>query len=76
MMRVPVSTLLGAFALAALPLAANAVPIGPAVPAAASAPGVQLAAGGCGPGWHPVPPHFTRWGHWVPPHCAPHFWWP
>ncbi len=31
------------------------------------------AAGGCGPGWHPVPPHFTVWGAWVPPHCAPNF---
>ena len=36
MMRAPVSTLLGAFALAALPLAANAILIEPAVPAAAS----------------------------------------
>jgi len=34
------------------------------------------AAGGCGPGWHPVPPHFTPWGHWVPGHCVPnHPWW-
>jgi hypothetical protein len=71
-MRVAVSALLGAFAFVALPLAANAVPSGPAVPESLPAPGVQLVAGGCGPGWHPVPPHFTPRGHWIPP--APHFW--
>jgi len=76
-MRVAIFGFLSGFALAALPLAANAVPMGPSVPAAGSAPAVELVAGGCGPGWHPVPGHFTPWGHWIPPHCRPnHYWWP
>ena len=76
-MRIEVIGLLGGFALAALPFAANAVPAGPNVPALDAAPAVELVAGGCGPGWHPVPPHFTPWGRWVPWHCRPnHWWWP
>jgi hypothetical protein len=76
-MRFTAFGFLSALAVGALPLAANAVPTGPSVPAAVSAPAVELVAGGCGPGWHPVPGHFTRWGVWVPPHCAPHhYWWP
>jgi hypothetical protein len=31
---------------------------------------VQIA-GGCGPAFHPVPGHWSRWHDWVPPHCAP-----
>jgi hypothetical protein len=76
-MRVAVFGFLSGLATAALPLAANAVPTGPDMPAAASSPAIEQVAGGCGPGWHPVPGHFTPWGHWVPPHCAPHhYWWP
>jgi hypothetical protein len=76
-MRVAVFGFLSGFALAALPLAANAVPMGPSVPAVDSASAVELVAGGCGPGWHPVPGHFTPWGRWIPWHCRPnHYWWP
>jgi hypothetical protein len=25
----------------------------------------------CGWGWHWVPPHWTRWGRWVPGGCRP-----
>jgi hypothetical protein len=31
--------------------------------------------GGCGWGWHPVPGHWSYWGGWVPPHCAPNQYW-
>ena len=71
-MRVAVFGFLSGLATAALPLAANAVPTGPDMPAVASSPAIEQVAGGCGPGWHPVPGHFTPWGHWGPPHCAPH----
>ena len=27
----------------------------------------------CGWGWHWVPPHWTRWGRWVPGHCRPNW---
>jgi hypothetical protein len=38
----------------------------------ALAPGIVQVWGGCGPGWHPVPGHWSQWrGGWVPPHCAP-----
>jgi len=37
-----------------------------------AAPGIVQVGGGCGPGWHPVPGHWSQWrGEWVPPHCAP-----
>ena len=35
---------------------------------------IVQAAGGCGPGFHPVPGHWSRWrGGWVPPHCVPNW---
>jgi hypothetical protein len=61
-MRLAISTLLGAFAIAAQPLTANAFPTGPALPGHEPARGIELVAGGCGPGWHPVRGHFTRGG--------------
>ena len=76
-MRAAVFGFLSGLAVAALPVAANAVPTGRNVPTVTSAPAIELVAGGCGPGWHPVPGHFTPWGYWVPRHCVPHhFWWP
>ena len=37
-----------------------------------AAPGIVQVWGGCGPGWQPVPGHWSQWrGGWVPPHCAP-----
>jgi hypothetical protein len=37
-----------------------------------AAPGIVQVGGGCGPGWHPVPGHWSQWrGGWVPPRCAP-----
>ena len=76
-MRVGVFGFFSAFAVTALPLAANAVPTGSTLPAVVSNPSVELVAGGCGPGWHPVRGHFSRWGYWVPPHCVPnYYWWP
>jgi hypothetical protein len=47
-MRVAVLGILSALAVAALPLAANAVPTGPSAPAAGSARGVELVAGSSG----------------------------
>jgi hypothetical protein len=76
-MRPAVLGFFGALAVSALPLVAKAVPTAANVPAVTSAPAIELVAGGCGPGWHPVPGHFTPWGYWVPPHCRPnHYWWP
>jgi hypothetical protein len=76
-MRIAVWGILGAAAVAMVSFSANAVPTGPALPMADPASNIQLVAGGCGPGWHPVPPHFTPWGRWIPPHCRPnHYWWP
>ena len=28
---------------------------------------------GCGWGWHWVPPHWNRWGRWVPGGCRPNY---
>jgi hypothetical protein len=28
---------------------------------------------GCGWGFHWVPPHWDRWGRWVPGHCRPNY---
>jgi hypothetical protein len=57
-----------------VPIAAHAVALGSNLGAAkaGAALGIVKVAGGCGPGWHPVPGHWSRWrGEWVPPHCAP-----
>jgi hypothetical protein len=75
-MRIAILGCLSAAAITIGPVAANAVPAGPNLPTVDSPTAVEKVAGGCGPGWHPVPPHFTRWGHWVPWHCVPNFWWP
>jgi hypothetical protein len=32
-----------------------------------------IAYGGCGWGWHWAPPHWNRWGRWVPGHCRPNY---
>jgi hypothetical protein len=55
-MRIAVLGLLSAFALAMLPLAANAVPTGPSVPTVDSAQAVELVAGGGGK----ATPHHPR----------------
>ena len=33
----------------------------------------RVAYRGCGWGWHWVPPHWTRWGRWVPGSCRPNY---
>lgn len=69
-MRLAALTLIGALGLAAGTMSANAAPAVPALDR--QAPGIVQVWGGCGPGWHPVPGHWSRWrGGWVPPHCAP-----
>jgi hypothetical protein len=72
-MRVVGVALAGVLALT-VPIAAHAVAPGSNLGSikAGTAPGIVNVAGGCGPGWHPVPGHWSRWrGEWVPPHCAP-----
>src|SRR5260370_34921264 len=71
-MRVAIFGFLSGFALAALPLAANAVPMGPSVPAVGSAPAVEPGAGGWGPGRAPPPGPLPPRGPLVPPRCRPH----
>jgi hypothetical protein len=72
-MRVLGLTLASVLALTA-PIIAHALPLeGTTRPIAkGAAPEVVQVRGGCGPGWHPVPGHWSRWrGEWVPPRCAP-----
>src|SRR5258708_39953791 len=66
-MRVAIFGFLSGFALAALPLAANAVPMGPSVPAVGSAPAVELGAGGFGPRRAPPSPALPPRGNPGPP---------
>src|SRR5258708_22349420 len=66
-MRVAIFGFLSGFALAALPLAANAVPMGPSVPAVGSAPAVELVARGFGPCLAPPSPPLSPPGHPDPP---------
>lgn len=68
-MRLPTVTFLAVLGLAAAAVSANAAPLAPE--RAAAAPGIVKVWGGCGPGFHPVPGHWNRWGAWVPPHCMP-----
>jgi hypothetical protein len=66
-------TLIGAFALLATAMSASAAPV-IAPPAAHQATGIVQVWGGCGPGGHPVPGHWSPMlGVWVPPHCAPNY---
>jgi hypothetical protein len=70
-MRLAALTFIGALAAGAV--AANAAPVAPSLDAGQS-PNIMQAWGGCGPGMHPVPGHWSRWrGGWVPPHCVPHY---
>ena len=72
-MRVLGLALAGVLALTA-PIAAHAVALGSNLGSikAGTAPEIVKVSGGCGPGWHPVPGHWSQWrGGWVPPHCAP-----
>ena len=53
--------------------AAHAAPAVPNFDPQQSSNIVQVA-GGCGPGFHPVPGHWSRSrGGWVPPHCVPNW---
>ena len=71
-MRLAALTLIGALGLVAATVSARAAPIVPNLDNQHSSNIVQVW-GGCGPGAHPVPGHWSRWrGGWVPPHCAPH----
>src|SRR5258708_38276666 len=70
-MRVAIFGFLSGFALAALPLAANAVPMGPSVPAVGSPPAGELGAGGCGPRRAPLSRPLPPWGPRIPPPCSP-----
>ena len=70
-MRLTALTLIGALGLAATAVSARAAPAIP-TPDAHQASGIVQVWGGCGPGFRPVPGHWSRWrGVWVPPHCAP-----
>jgi hypothetical protein len=71
-MRLTVLTLIGALGLTATAMSARAAPIAPP-PTAHQASGIVQVWGGCGPGFHPAPGHWNRWGAWVPPHCAPSY---
>ena len=72
-MRLAALTLVGAVGPAISAASANAAPAVPNLdPQDAS--NIVQAAGGCGPGFHPVPGHWSRWrGGWVPPHCVPNW---
>ncbi len=70
-MRLATLTFIGALAAGAV--AANAAPLAPNLDTGQS-PNIVQVWGGCGPGMHPVPGHWSRWrGGWVPPHCAPRY---
>ena len=72
-MRLAALTLVGAVGLAISAVSTNAAPAVPNLGPQDSSNIVQVA-GGCGPGFHPVPGHWSRWrGGWVPPHCVPNW---
>ena len=72
-MRLAALTLVGAVGLAISAVSANAAPAVPNLGPQDASNIVQVA-GGCGPGFHPVPGHWSRWrGGWVPPHCVPNW---
>ena len=71
-MRFATFALIGALGLAGVAGSAAAAPLAPD-PAAIRSSNIIQVWGGCGPGFHPVPGHWSEWrGGWVPPHCAPH----
>ena len=70
-MRLATLTLIGAIGLAAVAVPARAAPLAPDLAASPRGNIVQVW-GGCGPGFRPVPGHWSQWrGAWIPPHCAP-----
>jgi hypothetical protein len=70
-MRFATFTLIGALGLAATAVSARAAPVVPNLDAH-QASGIVQVWGGCGPGFRPVPGHWSQWrGAWIPPHCAP-----
>ena len=69
-MRIATVTFLAGLGLAAASASAGAAPLAPE--RLGAAPGIVKVWGGCGPGFHPVPGHWSRWRGWVPPHCVPH----
>jgi hypothetical protein len=72
-MRLTALTLIGALGLAATAVPARAAPVVANLDAH-SAFGIVEVRGGCGPGFHPVPGHWSQWrGAWIPPHCAPSY---
>ena len=72
-MRLTALTLIGALGLIGTAASAQAAPVLP-TPDAHQASGIVQVWGGCGPGGHPVPGHWSQWrGTWVPPHCAPNY---
>ena len=80
-MRLTALTFIGALGIGALGLATAAAPASatPFVPGrdAGAASNIVQVWGGCGPGAHPVPGHWSRWrGVWVPPHCAANYYRP
>jgi hypothetical protein len=68
-MRLAALTLIGALGLAAATVSAQAAPAAPNLDKHSS--NIVQVWGGCGPGWRPVPGHWSHWRGWVPPHCAP-----
>src|SRR5712691_3944513 len=72
-MRLTALTLIGTVGLIATAVSARAAPVVPTLDAH-QAPGIVQVWGGCGPGGHPVPGHWSmRRGAWIPPHCAPNY---
>ena len=72
-MRLAALSLIGALGLAATAVPARAAPVVPNLDAHQASAIVQVW-GGCGPGFRPVPGHWSRFrGAWVPPHCAPNY---
>jgi hypothetical protein len=71
-MRLTILTLIAALGLAASALSARAAPV-VLNPAADHASSIVQVWGGCGPGFHPVPGHWSPYRGWVPPHCRPNW---
>ena len=71
-MRLTILALVGTLGLVVTAASARAAPLVPPAPADHAA-GIVQVWGGCGPGFHPVPGHWTRWGVFAPPHCAPNY---
>ena len=73
-MRLAALALTSALGIAVVVGSAQATPLAPALNAPnANIVQVQVA-GGCRPGYHPVPGYFSYWrggSIWVPGHCAP-----